>query len=166
MAEKPKLDSIEWMRSRWVDRGAARPAQFAAMASILRTTAVLTDELDRVLKRCGLNRTGYLVMITLQMSRDHTRPLGQLSKALLVHPTTVTTVVDQLEKTALVRRRPHPSDRRTILAGLTGKGLTLTEAANDALAEIDFGLRGISDVIAERMTADLRSVRAGLDDIG
>jgi DNA-binding MarR family transcriptional regulator len=166
MPANARSDSVEWMRQRWTEHEAPRPAQFAAMASLLRTTIVMTDELDRVLKERGLTRTGYLVLITLQMSDATTRPLGQLSKALLVHPTTVTMVIDQLEKSRLVRRTPHPSDRRTILARLTPKGLRTAEQASSALAEVGFGLKGISDATADRVTADLRKVREALGDFG
>jgi DNA-binding MarR family transcriptional regulator len=166
MPANARSDSVEWMRQRWAEHEAPRPAQFAAMASLLRTTIVMTDELDRVLKEHGLTRTGYLVLITLQMSDDTTRPLGQLSKALLVHPTTVTMVIDQLEKSRLVRRTPHPSDRRTILARLTPKGLRTAEQASSALAGVGFGLKGISDATADRVTADLRKVREALGDFG
>jgi len=40
----------------------------------------------------------------------------------MVHPTTVTVALDQLEKRGLVRRKPHPTDRRTPLAVLTPAG--------------------------------------------
>jgi DNA-binding MarR family transcriptional regulator len=136
------------------------------MASILRTTAVMTAEVDRVLKSCKLTRTGYLVMVTLQMSRDFTRPLGQLSKALLVHPTTVTMVIDELEKARLVRRKPHPSDRRTTLACLTEEGEIAVKAANAALAEVGFGLAGTDDKTAGQLAKALRKVRERLGDFG
>jgi DNA-binding MarR family transcriptional regulator len=154
------------MRQRWVEHEAPRPEHFAAMASLLRTTVVMTEELDRVLKDCQLSRTGYLILITLQMSQDATRPLGQLSKALLVHPTTVTMAIDHLEKARLVRRVPHPSDRRTILARLTPQGHRMAEKASAALAEVGFGLKGTSAATANRVTADLRKVREALGDLG
>jgi DNA-binding MarR family transcriptional regulator len=135
------------------------------MASLLRTTILATEQLDRVLKEYQLSRTGYLILVTLQMSREETRTLGRLSKTLLVHPTTVTMAIDQLEKASLVRRTLHPSDRRTILARLTPKGLQRAVQASSALAEIGFGLNGISDVTAVRVTADLRKVREMLGDV-
>ncbi len=163
-AEPP--DAVEWMRLRWAEHQAPQPEQFAAMASLLRTTIVLTEEIDRVLKASQLSRTGYLILITLQMSREQTRPLGQLSKALLVHPTTITMAIDQLEKAGLVRRVPHPSDRRTILAELTAEGVQRAERASSELAERGFGLPGISATAASRITADLRQVRQALGDLG
>jgi hypothetical protein len=42
----------------------------------------------------------------------------------------------------------------------------MAERASTALAEIGFGLRGISDATASRVTADLRKVRAALGDVG
>jgi DNA-binding MarR family transcriptional regulator len=163
-AEPP--DAVEWMRLRWAEHQAPQPEHFAAMASLLRTTIVLTEEIDRVLKASRLSRTGYLILITLQMSREQARPLGQLSKALLVHPTTVTMAIDQLEKARLVRRVPHPSDRRTILAELTAEGLQMAERASSELAGIGFGLPDISAATASRITADLRTVRQALGDLG
>jgi DNA-binding MarR family transcriptional regulator len=161
-----QADSVEWMRARWQEHDAPCPAQFAAMASVLRAGVVMTEAIDRTLKSVNLTRTGYLVMITLQMSDELSRPLGQLSKTLLVHPTTVTMVIDQLEKAKLVLRKPHPTDRRTVLARLTPKGLSLVEQANAALGEIAFGMGGVDDGTADRITEDLRRVRRGLGDEG
>jgi DNA-binding MarR family transcriptional regulator len=166
MSQIQASDSVEWMRERWEENGVPRPAQFGAMASLLRATAVVTDEVDRVLKGVELTRTGWLVMITLQMSDDHARPLGQLSKVLLVHPTTVTMVIDQLEKAKLVTRKPHPTDRRTVLAKLTAKGLAVVHEANEALGAVSFGMGGIDDAMADRITDDLRTVRRGIGDPG
>ena len=166
MQAREQADSVEWMRQRWLEHREPQPEHFAAMASLLRTTVVLTEELDRVLKQNQLSRTGYLILITLQMSQDETRPLGQLSKALLVHPTTITMAIDQLEKTGLVRRVPHPSDRRTVLAELTAQGRQAAEHASAALAEVNFGLRDTSEATAVRVTGDLRKVREALGDLG
>jgi DNA-binding MarR family transcriptional regulator len=166
MSQIQASDSVEWMRERWEENGVPRPAQFGAMASLLRATAVVTDEVDRVLKTVELTRTGWLVMITLQMSDEHARPLGQLSKVLLVHPTTVTMVIDQLEKAKLVTRKPHPTDRRTVLAKLTPKGLAVVHEANEALGAVSFGMGGIDDAMADRITDDLRTVRRGIGDPG
>lgn len=157
-------DPVEWMLRRWQERDAPRPEYFAAMAALLRTSILLSDELDRVLREHNLSRTAYLTLITLQMSDRETRPLGQLSRALLVHPTTVTLAVDQLAAARLVRRMPHPSDRRTILARLTPAGRAAAAAASAALADDRYGLRGLSAPAARRLTADLRAVRTGLGD--
>jgi DNA-binding MarR family transcriptional regulator len=98
------------------------------------------------------------------MSDGFARPLGQLSKRLLVHPTTVTMVIDQLENAGLVGRKPHPTDRRTVLAVLTPAGNQAASAASTALSAVGFGLPGIDDATADRITEDLRLVRRALGD--
>ena len=47
-----------------------------------------------------------------------------LATALEVTPRTVTSLVDALESTGHVERRPHPTDRRAFSVGLTGLGRT------------------------------------------
>jgi DNA-binding MarR family transcriptional regulator len=166
MPSREQPDLVEWMRQRWLEHDEPKPEHFAAMAALLRTTILVTDEMDRALKECQLSRTGYLILITLQASREQTRPLGQLSKALLVHPTTVTMAIDQLEKPGLVRRLPHPTDRRTILARLTPEGDKLAERATRALADIGYGLGDASATTASQVTAALRRVRQAVGDLG
>lgn len=165
MPQEHPVDEVDWMRVRWSEHQLPNPAQFAAMASILRTNAILTDRISRVTREFGLSRTAYLVLITLKMSREGTRSLGQLSKALLVHPTTITMIVDQLEKVTLVRREAHPTDRRTVLAKLTPGGRTVADSATAALAATGFGLGTLPAGVADRLTSDLRCVReVGVED--
>lgn len=164
MSPRTQVDVIDWARSHWVDPERPCPAQFAAMVSLMRATAMLTDQVDRGLKSVGLTRTAYLVLMTLHMSDDGARPLGQVGKALLVHPTTVTVIIDGLEQAKLVVREPHPSDRRTVLAKLTKKGAASLQRANAALAEIGFGMPDVDDATADRITADLHVLRQTLGD--
>lgn len=158
-------DSVEWMRERWVEEGEPRPEHFAAMAALLRTHQVVVATMERVLRGQDLSRTAYLLMTTLQMSRDRTRPLGQLSRHLIVHPTTITLVIDQLEKRGLVSRAPHPTDRRTVLATLTGEGSAVVEKASVALADVGYGLTGVSPQLAITLTEILRGVRRKIGDL-
>jgi DNA-binding MarR family transcriptional regulator len=158
-------DPVEWTRGHWAEAGQPDPDLFAALAAVLRVHERAVSSLEVELKPLGLTLTGYLVLTTLLMSRDGTRPLGQLSKHLMIHPTTVTILVDQLEKRDLVRRSPHPSDRRITLARLTPAGRRLTTRANKAAAAGGYGLGPEVDAaLARRLTTTLRSVRAGLGD--
>jgi DNA-binding MarR family transcriptional regulator len=82
-----------------------------------------------------------------------------------VHPTTVTLALDQLEKRRLLKRRPHPSDRRTILASLTPAGRELLDKVTRDLADSSFGLTGVDDRLAGRVVSVLRQVRLRIGDI-
>jgi DNA-binding MarR family transcriptional regulator len=125
----------------------------------------MTASIDATLRTHELTRTGYLLMTTLQLSRDGTRPLGQLSRHLMVHPTTVTLALDQLEKRKLVRRNPHPTDRRTILAVLTPAGRDTLDKATRALADNDFGLTGVDKELSGRVVEVLGEVRERIGDV-
>lgn len=163
MAERQ--DSVQWSREQWLAAGQPAPEQFTAMAAILRTHQAMTASIDARLRPYDLTRTGYLLMTTLQLSRDGTRPLGQLSKHLMVHPTTVTLALDQLEKRRLLKRKPHPTDRRTILATLTPAGRELLEKVTADVAGANFGLAGVDNTLAGRVVSVLQQVRVKIGDI-
>jgi DNA-binding MarR family transcriptional regulator len=116
------------------------------------------------LKRFDLTRTGYLLLTTLFLSRDNSRALGYLSKQLMVHPTTITLAVDQLESRKLVAREAHPTDRRTTVVRLTKAGHKVADQATDALAKINFGL-SIPKELAIEVVELLRLVRREIGDI-
>lgn len=158
-------DSVEWSREQWLAQEQPAPEQFTAMAAILRAHQAMSASIDATLRTHDLTRTGYLLMTTLQLSREGTRPLGQLSRHLMVHPTTVTLALDQLEKRKLLRRKPHPTDRRTTLAVLTKAGRELLETVTKSLADASFGLPGVDDTLARQTVEVLRQVRTQIGDI-
>jgi DNA-binding MarR family transcriptional regulator len=160
-----RQDPVQWSREQWIANDQPAPDQFTAMVAILRTHQAMCASIDATLRTHDLTRTGYLLMTTLQLSRNGTRPLGQLSKHLMVHPTTVTLALDQLEKRKLLRRRPHPTDRRTILATLTPVGRELLDKVTKALADTDYGLTGVDNALSGRVVDVLREVREHIGDI-
>lgn len=162
----PESDAVEWTRHHWAEAQQPAPGHFAAMAALMRTHQVMVAELEKLLKPHDLSRTAFLLMATLLISRDHTRPLGQLSRQLMVHPTTVTLVIDQLEQRGMVGRRPHPTDRRTVLATLTEEGLIAVTNASKDLADAQFGMSGVSPQLATKLTGVLRQVRTQIGDVG
>jgi DNA-binding MarR family transcriptional regulator len=160
-----RQDPVQWSGEQWIAHDQPAPDQFTAMVAILRTHGAMTASIDATLRTHELTRTGYLLMTTLQLSRDGTRPLGQLSRHLMVHPTTVTLALDQLEKRKLVKRNPHPSDRRTILAVLTPAGQQVLDKATEALADSDFGLAGVDGELSRQVVDVLGDVREHIGDV-
>jgi DNA-binding MarR family transcriptional regulator len=75
-----------------------------------------------------------------------------IGSRLQVHQTSVTNAVDRLEAARLVRRLPHPTDRRATLVELAPAGRGLAEKATAALNDevfTDTGLsaRGVNDIV-------------------
>jgi DNA-binding MarR family transcriptional regulator len=57
------------------------------------------------------------------LDRKGPQIMSALSDELVVSPRNITTLVDALEANGLVRRHPHPTDRRAILVELTPQGV-------------------------------------------
>jgi len=69
-------------------------------------------------------------------------PLGQLSKKMYLHPSTLTGVVDRLEAKGYVARGRDTADRRIVTVSLTTAGKELVKRApNPVQGKMIYGLR-------------------------
>jgi DNA-binding MarR family transcriptional regulator len=64
----------------------------------------------------------------------HSLSMGELAAALDIDRPNATVLVDDLETRGLVRRRPHPTDRRAKLVEATRKGKALARRAEAILS--------------------------------
>src|ERR1700709_100387 len=99
---------------RWTEDAAT---EMVAVTSIMRVHQILIARLNEVLEPFGLTFPRYEALMLLFVSRRGSLPLGKIGERLQVHRTSVTNTVDGLEKLGLVRRVPHESDRRAVVAG-------------------------------------------------
>jgi DNA-binding MarR family transcriptional regulator len=82
----------------------------------------------RTVGEAGLTPAQYLVLANLPEKEG--KPLGELADVLRCSPSTVTGIVDTMEKKELVAREPNPEDRRSHLLALTAKGRTLRRSTS------------------------------------
>jgi DNA-binding MarR family transcriptional regulator len=69
----------------------------------------------------------------------------EIGGAMGIDPSTMVSLIDQLEKAGLAKRRPHPSDRRAREVSITPKGRRVLERCRKvALESEDEVLRGLS----------------------
>jgi DNA-binding MarR family transcriptional regulator len=85
--------------------------------------------------------------------------MGALAAALDIDPPNATVLVDDLEAQGLVRRRPHPSDRRAKLVVATRRGKALARRADDILATPPAGLGALADDDLEALRRILAQVQ-------
>jgi DNA-binding MarR family transcriptional regulator len=104
--------------------------------------------------------------VLLLFSRRGSMPLGKMGNRLMIHPTSVTNIVDRLEEQDLVTRVPHPTDRRTTLAQLTDAGRRVAEQATKAVTGVAFGLGMLTERELRQLTAIVRKIRVGVGDFG
>jgi DNA-binding MarR family transcriptional regulator len=92
--------------------------------------ALLWHRLDRELQEAmGLSLLWYGVLLHLGRSPGGFRPMGELIGATAFTSGGVTRLVDRMEQSGLVERRPCPGDRRVHYVGLTARGWETLERA-------------------------------------
>src|SRR4029450_12028165 len=97
-----------------------------------------------------------------QISPEGSR-LSDLARGAGMTPQAMGELVDELEELGYVVRRPHPTDRRAKLIGLTPKGRDCIAAGITTVR----GLEGkIADILGERGRSDLRRLLRELLDSG
>ncbi len=104
------------------------------------------------------------MLALLSFTKEGELPLGKVGDRLQVHPASVTNTVNRLEADGLVARKPHPTDRRTTLAVLTRAGRRRVEQAAVALAEIEFGVAGLTGDGRRSVDAALLELRGAAGD--
>jgi DNA-binding MarR family transcriptional regulator len=136
----------------------------AAVTSIMRAQQILLAELDALLRPHGLTFARYEALVLLQFSRAGSLPLRLIGERLMVHPTSVTNIINRLEQGGLVIRRPNPRDGRGTLAEITETGRSVVERASADLMAADFGLGGYDDGQLAQMFGILRGLRVDAGD--
>jgi DNA-binding MarR family transcriptional regulator len=157
----PIAEAQRQWRRRWGN--AATPAM-AAVTSIMRVHQLVMARLNDELKPWDLTFARYEALMLLFFSRTGSLPLGKMGARLQVHPTSVTNLIDGLEKAGYATRAPHPSDRRTTLATITDRGREVAERSTEALNAMRFGTGELTRNDLTVLTDVLRRMRAGAGD--
>ena len=98
----------------------------------------------------------------LRRIADRPMSMRELAAQLGVDPPNLTTLVDDLERSGLVQRQPHPTDRRVKLVVATSDGTALARQAEDILDRPPEGLLDLpTDELATlgRILAQVRRER-------
>jgi DNA-binding MarR family transcriptional regulator len=101
----------------------------AAITSLMRAQQIVLARVEAVLKPHGVTFARYEVLMLLFFSRRASLPMALIGERLQVHPTSITNAVDRLQAAGLVRRTPHPDDRRSTIVELLPAGREVAEAA-------------------------------------
>ena len=81
----------------------------------------------------------------------------ELGSAMGIDPSTMVSLIDQLETAGLAKRRPRPTDRRAREVAITPKGRRVLEQARELAMQVeDDVLRGLSGAERHQLLALLR----------
>ena len=159
------FDPVAEARRQWEGHGWADAAPgMAAVTSITRVQQVLQHRVDAVLHTFDLTFARFEVLQLLAFSRKGELPLGRMSVRLQVHPASVTSAVDRLQRQGFVARMPHPTDGRTTLAHITAGGRRVAEQATARLNDEVFADLGLSDRELDQLFELLRKIRQAAGD--
>lgn len=109
--------------------------------------------------RFGLSSSENVAMRELAVSGSLTP--GDIAERTGLTSSSVTNLVDRLERTGHVRRRAHPDDRRSVLVELTDDG---EEALSWTRSLLVHAYDGIAETDRPAVMAALRAVAACLDE--
>lgn len=159
------FDPIEEARRHWAERWSAEAGdEMVAVTSIMRVHQILMARLNEMLEPFDLTFPRYEVLMLLHFSRRGSLPLGKIGERLQVHRTSITNSIDGLAKSGFVRRVPHESDRRAVLAEILPAGRETAEHATEVLNAEAFGTAPLSDADLAEVFGVLRKLRAGAED--
>jgi DNA-binding MarR family transcriptional regulator len=158
------FDAIAEARRQWEAHEWAAPGAMAATTSIMRAHQIVLARTDEALRPFDLTFARYEALVLLAFSRQGALPLGKMGDRLMLHPTSVTNIIDRLERQGLVRRVGHPTDRRTVLAEITEDGRRMVDKATEAVSATSFGMGALTERELDQVTRLLRKVRIDAGD--
>lgn len=157
------FDPIERAFQSWTDRW-GESTSMLAITSVMRAQQLLLARVDAIVKPYELTFARYEALVLLTFSRAGSLPLSKIGQRLQVHPTSVTNIIDRLEKSGLVVRRPNPDDGRGTLAEITAKGREVVEDATGDLMAAEFGIGALSAEQHRSLFEVLRELRVAAGD--
>jgi DNA-binding MarR family transcriptional regulator len=110
-------------------RAELRIDRLAPLMRVLRLASLLEKELSGIVKSQGITGAQFQVLAALRRRDPQPQSLSSLTRIAILTSGSMTSLVDRLEERGLVRRRPHPEDRRGVLLELTASGRKAVDAA-------------------------------------
>lgn len=97
------------------------------------------DHYEQQLAPFGLTSPQYFVFNALWMGDGIS--VGELGERVALDTSTLTGIIDRMERNGYVERRPNPDDRRSVLVFLTAKARKLGPRILEFADELDNALR-------------------------
>ncbi|MGQ9686038.1 MAG: MarR family winged helix-turn-helix transcriptional regulator [Thiobacillaceae bacterium] len=108
-------------------------------------------------KACGVG--GAQIWAMAIMARTPGLRVTELARALAIHPSTASNLLDKLERAGLVQRTRDSSDHRVVQLNLTGAGQEVLARAPQPLSGVlTHALERLPDALLARLVEDLQAV--------
>ncbi|GAB3167195.1 MarR family winged helix-turn-helix transcriptional regulator [Streptomyces incanus] len=117
---------------------AERPGYLLHKAALL-----LLEDVEKALETVGMRSRYFFVLASLAGGPELSQQ--DLSRLLNLDPTTVVTVIDEMERNQHVERRRNPADRRRYNLILTDAGRAALAAVDSVVTEVETAFFGTLD---------------------
>jgi DNA-binding MarR family transcriptional regulator len=104
---------------------------------------------------------GHVVFHLVEVGPEKLAGIADLNRAFGMRPSTLTSVLDRLEKRSMITRRPNPGDRRSFLIGVTRAGRLAAASVAAIFEELE---RSASGSVTARDLAGFHKVMTALRD--
>ncbi len=143
--------------------GASRSASEVAI-NLARSSSLVLAEMDRRRRTVAdLSTSAWQVLAVIEGAGEPLPP-KVIAERLLVTSGSITSLLDTLERNGLVRREPHPHDRRKLLVDITDAARELVDRMLPIVhATTSELLEGIDEPAREELIRGLAQMRANAE---
>jgi DNA-binding MarR family transcriptional regulator len=135
-------------------------SNWSALLALQRATHATLQVLATQLAELDL--TGSEINVLANLADTRSRTMSELAAAAGTRPTTLTSVLDRLERRGQISRGARPGDRRAVLIELTSAGSSTAATIRRVIADLEF--RALSGLPAEAITG-LRTALQALTEV-
>jgi len=138
-----------------------------ALLNTYYTASCLRKKAGEFLRPFGLTDVQFNLMMLLQHQSGHQIGLSQaqLSNMMLVNRANITSLIDRMEKAGFVERTPSPSDRRSNIVRLSGRGKKLLAQIEPIYAkEIKRIMATLKQAEQKRLISMLEKIRSNISE--
>ena len=135
------------------------------LVNLMRTSRAVEESWLQYLKRTeGLSLSQYSILRILRGARPDAVKISEVGERMIYRDPDVTRLVDRLARQGLVRRQPHPEDRRVVLVGITPDGLSLLARLDEQVDRYAHAvMAGLNAQELRTLDGLLNEVRAGIE---
>ena len=124
---------------------------------------LLKKRLEQHSRRSGLTRSQWQILAYLEQNEGINQ--ARLAELIEIEPITLGRIVDKLEALRLIKRYPHPTDRRRWLLHLMpAAGSRLEQAGEYGDVTRREALAGVSEDDGQRLLKTLEAMKANLTE--
>ena len=130
-----------------------------SLLNVIYTGTMISRASFRYFQGSELTDAQFNVLVQLKYASERSLSQSALGRRLVVNKADMTGIIDRLEKTGLVARLSHPTDRRVHMIVMTEKGKTVVDGLEPGY------LDGVHQLMAGIPDKDLRSLNTTLEKV-